>query len=95
MDLVGCRIPPGKWKLYATQLGLSDRETNEIEFTSTGLTNPPAIFLEVFNRWEKSLKPRHTWNEVLEALESNSVNETSLACEIGKQLLTDSSSALL
>ena len=68
-----------KWKQVGIQLMIETYKLNGYEKQST---DPMECYTKVFDEWERSQKLPYTWATILNALESDAVNERATARSI-------------
>lgn len=82
-DLANCvaAIIPYKWKQVAIQLELSRGDIKTIEKDENDCFDR---FMAVLDKWKQSAQHPYTWEALVTALRSKSVDENKLADEIQK-----------
>ena len=75
---------PNKWRDMGVQLGLDQGRLDAIAYISSGDTN--LCFSNVFTLWKNQMKHPYTWSKLVDALQSVSVEEISLAEKIKMKL---------
>ena len=75
-------VIPGKWMEVAIQLDLTMGEIYSIEHDRNNLF---LRFMAVFEQWKKSCRQPYTWESLVTALKSPSVNEFRLAKELQEE----------
>ena len=68
-----------KWKQVGIQLNI---ETSKLHGYETQSTDPMECYIKVFDEWNRSQKLPYTWATILNALESDAVNERDTARSI-------------
>lgn len=86
MDEVAATLPPDKWIFFAIQLGLSYKCIKDTEYEHKG--NVALCLIDVFHKWQIQQTSPYTWETVVKALRSPSVNATVLADTISTKFLT-------
>ena len=72
-------VIPHQWKKVAVQLELSRGKIKAIQKDEDDSSDR---FMAVMDHWEQSLSKPFTWATLVSALQSPSVNETTLADEL-------------
>ena len=75
-------VIPGKWMEVAIQLDLTMGEIDSIEHDRNSSF---LRFMAVFEQWKKSCRQPYTWESLITALKSTSVNEFRLAKKLQEE----------
>ena len=75
-------VIPTKWRPVAIQLGLTMEEIRTIQKDED---DSFARFMAVLDSWQRSLRKPYTWNTLVTALKSASVDELKLAERLQQQ----------
>lgn len=86
MNKVAAELRTEKWKTFAIQLGLTDKCVSDIGYNHKRNVTIE-IFTDVFHEWHTQQTSPYTWNTVVEALRSPSMDERGLAEKISRKFL--------
>lgn len=76
-----------KWKQFGLQLGVDTGTLDGIEYE---FRNPGNCLMETLKQWLKT-HPQPTWEAVIQALQSSSVNEKQLGSSLETEYCSDTS----
>lgn len=87
MELIGVKIP-SQYLSIGLQLGLTESQLEAIHPRHQSLDEYNRTFYEIFKKWKKCGSPAYTWGTIIKVLQSDAVNQASLADEVAKYLYT-------
>lgn len=73
---------PNKWKLVGIALNIDLPFIRSVEESQT---TSQERYIEIFDKWKKSLSKPYTWLTIIDALESPSVDENRLAQKLREE----------
>ena len=81
LNKVAIKIPD-KWKSIGIALNI---DLAFIRLVEGNQTTSQERYIEIFDKWKKSLSKPYTWLTIIDALESPSVNENRLAQKLREE----------